>query len=107
MALKEEDENVVVSFQTYWRLIKPSGGACFVILLQIIMVFFIVCNIGANYAMQRWAYTDQDKQLDEFNFYFTIILSLSIGMGVFIFFRVLLLVLAQLKTSQFIHNWLI
>jgi len=77
------------------------------ILIQIVMILFVFCNIGANYAVQKWAYVEPAEQKDRFEYYLVIVLAFSFGMGLFILMRVALLVLAQLKTSRFIHDKLI
>lgn len=56
----EEDEHVVVTAKTYKAIMEPGGGTCLIILLQVIMILFVVCNIGANYTIQLWAYSDAD-----------------------------------------------
>ena len=94
MISDEEDEHVMVTGATYKAIIKPGGGAFLVIIIQLIMILFVVCNIGANYYIQKWAYADIDEQKDRFKFYFIIVFAFSFGMGIFILMRVALLMLA-------------
>lgn len=71
------------------------------------MLFFVFCNIGANYTMQRWAYIAPADQRDQYEYYLAAVTAFCFGMGIFILLRVLLLVVAQLKVSRVLHNKLI
>ena len=103
----EEDEHVVVTAASYKAILKPGGGTCLIVLMQVVMIMFVVCNIGANYTIQLWAYSSPEKQKEKFEFFLAIVLAFSFGMAIFIFLRVGVLMLAQLKTSKFLHNNLI
>ena len=47
----EEDESVIVTNKTYRAILQPGGGMCLIISVQIVMLLFVVCNIGANYSI--------------------------------------------------------
>ena len=45
----EADENVRVTRETYKKLFQPGGSWCTIILIQITMCLFVVCNIGSSF----------------------------------------------------------
>ena len=71
------------------------------------MILFVMCKIWASYYIQKWAYADEEEQVEYFKLYFTIVFAFSFGMGLFVLIRVALLMLAQLRTSRSMHNSLV
>lgn len=104
MMENESEENVVVSWNTYRKLLNPAGGCCTFLIVNICMFLFILCTIGLNYFTQKWANEPQDLQYASFEYFALIIFGFSIGTAIFIFIRVAILMTSGLKVAQQIHN---
>ena len=71
------------------------------------MICFIASQMFGNYYTQKWAYSDENDQIDKFYFYFSMILGLNLLSAILIFIRANFQVFAGLKVGKKLHNQLI
>ena len=45
----EQDEEVIVTAKTYWKLFKGAGGIPLIVVINVVMIGFIVTQIMTNY----------------------------------------------------------
>ena len=104
LMLDEQDEEVIVTAKTYWKLIKGAGGVPLIIFINVIMISFISSQILGSFYTQKWAYASPAEQQDRFSYYVTIIFVFTTLTSVLVFCRVTTLVCSFLHVAQKIHN---
>ena len=103
----EQDEIVKVEMQSYAKYFKFAGGWWVIIIFNIIMMFFIACQMAGNYFTQKWAYGSPEDQQDHFEFYAIMIGGANLCSSLLIFVRANFQVHAGLKVGKKLHNILI
>ena len=100
----EEDEEVIVSKATYWKLFKGAGGVPVIILINLVLIAFITCQIMGNFLLQEWAYATPEDQQDKYGYYLTLIVAFAFGTFILTFLRISILVCAFLHVAQKMHD---